>query len=69
MTAREDRTSKKGGLKFRLESGPKGMMLSETGEVTWAVPDDETANEVKVIVSIRDTAGRECLHMFSPKLE
>jgi len=31
--------SKRGGVKFRLESGPPGMKISEAGQLTWKVPD------------------------------
>ncbi len=56
--------SRKGGLKYALESAPPGMTISETGNVSWAVPQDATEEEVTVIVSIRAASGQERFHTF-----
>ena len=55
--------SKKGGVKYRLESGPKGMKVSDTGLVTWDVPANADA-EVDVILTVSDRTGQEVFHPF-----
>ena len=57
--------SRKGGLKYSLESGPAGMTVSETGKVTWPVPTEPTEDDVTVIVNIRNAAGQERFHTFT----
>lgn len=57
--------SKKGGLKYKLESGPKDMTISDSGKLTWQVPADFAEKETSVIVSIRDAGGQECFHTFT----
>lgn len=57
--------SKKGGLKYKLESGPKGMAVSDAGRVTWRVPADFGEKEASVILSIRDATGQEVYHTFT----
>src|SRR5439155_14035471 len=56
--------SKKGGVKQKLESGPKGMTLSERGQLTWAVPKDWAEQEVDVILSLSDATGQEVFQTF-----
>jgi hypothetical protein len=55
--------SKKGGVKYRLESGPKGMKVSDTGRLTWDVPAN-AEGEVDVILSVGDRTGQEIFHTF-----
>jgi hypothetical protein len=56
--------SKKGGLRYKLESGPSGMTLSPTGLIGWDVPSKFEPTEVNVIVTVHDSAGQEVLHAF-----
>lgn len=56
--------SRAGGVRFTLESGPRGMSVSRKGVLTWRVPDDAAGRQVAVIVSVRDASGREVLHSF-----
>ena len=56
--------SKKGGLRFQLDSGPPGMTVSPEGRVTWNVPRGYEAAEVSVILTVRDAGGQEVLHSF-----
>jgi hypothetical protein len=60
--------SRKGGLKYKLESGPKGMAVSAKGKLTWQVPERTTDSETPVIVSICDASGQECFHAFTLSL-
>ena len=61
--------SKKDDVKYKLESGPKGMTVSDSGQLTWPVPADTNDNEVRAIIGIRDASGQERLHVVSPKIE
>jgi hypothetical protein len=63
-----DVTSKKGGLKFRLESGPDGMALSPTGVLMWKVPTDATGSQ-SIILAISDAADQEVFHTFQMQVE
>ncbi|HZY83323.1 MAG TPA: hypothetical protein VFE78_00720, partial [Gemmataceae bacterium] len=55
--------SKKGGVKYKLESGPPGMKVSDAGLVTWAVPAGADG-EKDVILTVRDRTGQEVFHTF-----
>jgi hypothetical protein len=57
--------SRKGGLAYRLESGPAGMKISKDGKLTWSVPNDTPDEMVDIIVSVRDSAGQEAFHTFT----
>jgi V8-like Glu-specific endopeptidase len=56
--------SKKGEVKYRLDSGPDGMEVSATGLVKWAVPADLADKEVDVIVNVCDASGQEVFHGY-----
>jgi hypothetical protein len=60
--------SRKGGLKYKLDSGPTGMTVSDSGKVLWQVPRGDVEPEITVIVSIRDLGGQECFHSFTIKV-
>jgi hypothetical protein len=57
--------SKKGGVKYKLDSGPEGMTLSDTGMLTWNAPRFARTGKQDVIISIRDAAGQERFQTFS----
>ena len=60
--------SNQGGLTFaRLDSGPKGMTVSPTGVVTWAVPADVTGDQ-EVILLVKDKSGQEAFHNFTVRV-
>ncbi|MCI0702019.1 MAG: trypsin-like peptidase domain-containing protein [Planctomycetia bacterium] len=59
--------SKHGGLTFKLDSGPKGMTVSATGVVTWAVPADATGDQ-EVILTVKDKTGQDVFHTFTVKV-
>ena len=54
--------SRKGDVKYRLESGPEGMAISPKGQLTWHVPAsyDKPINKVSVVAT--DASGQECFH-------
>jgi hypothetical protein len=56
--------SKKGGVKYKLESGPKGMAVAKDGKLTWKVPADFADKEADVILSVGDATGQEVFHNF-----
>src|SRR5262249_39234671 len=56
--------SKKGGVKVKLESGPKGMQVTSAGRLTWSVPKDFTETEADVLLSVSDDSGQEVFHRF-----
>jgi hypothetical protein len=57
--------SRKGGVKYKLESGPGRMSLSPEGLLTWKVPADFTDKEINVIITVSDRTGQEIFHTFS----
>jgi hypothetical protein len=56
--------SKKGGVKFKLESGPDGMKVDASGRLTWAVPADYAGKTADVLLTVADSAGQEIFHSF-----
>ena len=59
------RCFKKGGLQFKLDSGPEEMAVDSKGNLNWAVPGDFKPDSASVIVSVRDSAGQEIYHSFT----
>ena len=55
--------SKKGGVKYRVESGPDGMKVAG-GVVAWKVPANFQEGPADVIMTISDAAGQEVFHTF-----
>jgi hypothetical protein len=56
--------SKKGGVKYKLDAGPKGMKIDPEGKIVWDVPADFDEEETDVILTIGDASGQEILHTF-----
>lgn len=57
--------SKKGGIKFTLDSGPDGMTLSKDGVLSWNVPANAEAGPAGVIVTVEDSASQNVFHTFN----
>jgi hypothetical protein len=58
--------SKKGGVKFELQTGPRGMTVSKDGVVSWIIPPGKIADpKVTVIVQISDASGQTIFHTFN----
>ncbi len=55
--------SKKGGVTYKLDSGPKGMAIDGAGKLTWTPPADADA-ENDVIVTVKDAGGGETIESF-----
>ena len=60
--------SKKGGVTYRVDSGPPGLSVSPAGEVRWRVPADFKGTTAEVILTVRDAAGQEAFHVFSVRI-
>jgi hypothetical protein len=56
--------SKRGGVKYRLESGPFGMSVSPQGLLTWKSPPGGTEAATDVILHVSDQSDKEVLHAF-----
>jgi S1-C subfamily serine protease len=56
--------SKKGDVKYQLESSPAGMKLEGDNTVVWDVPRDFGDQEANVVLSIRDASGQTIRHSF-----
>jgi hypothetical protein len=63
-----DARSKAGGVRFTLEKGSEGMKLSD-GTLRWAAPAAAAGKSFDVIVTVRDSAGKEITHAFAVKVE
>jgi hypothetical protein len=57
--------SNKGGVQWRLDSGPPGMKLSAKGVLTWPVPKDFAEAQADVLITVTDAGGREAFHRFA----
>ncbi len=57
--------SKKGGVKIKLQSGPKGMTVSKDGMVSWTVPARATEENASVIIEVTDATGQTIFHTFN----
>jgi hypothetical protein len=57
--------SKKGGVRYQVEAGPKGLTVAHDGMVRWDVPADFTKSVVDITVGIADASGEESFHSFS----
>lgn len=55
--------SKRGGVTYKLESGPEGMAISANGVLTWQIPREAT--DSTVIITIHDASGQEIFHTFA----
>jgi predicted Zn finger-like uncharacterized protein len=61
--------SNKDGIKARIALGPKGMKLSEDGQVEWDVPANARESEYDVSIQMTDASGAEVYHNFTVKLK
>jgi len=52
------------GVKYKLESGPEGMTLSDSGQLRWKVTKRPIGGIAKVIVTLSDASGKEAFHSF-----
>lgn len=57
--------SKKGGVKFGLDSGPAEMKVAADGKVTWTVPQDLADEKVNVVLNVSDASGQSTYHTFA----
>jgi hypothetical protein len=64
-----DIRSKAGGVRCTLEAGPEGMTVSSGGRLRWQVPANQEKKTANVIVTIRDSSGKEIQHSFEIVVE
>jgi hypothetical protein len=64
FTYRMDVHSRAAGLRYTLESGPKGMTVSPDGVVRWRAPGGPDRPPVRVIITVRSSSGKEVQHAF-----
>jgi hypothetical protein len=57
--------SKKGGVRWRLKSGPEGMTVGPDGNLSWRVPADFAGTSAQAVVEVSDASGRQVLHSIS----
>ena len=56
-------------LKYELVTAPEGMTISETGAISWGLPEAQVGTrEFKVAVRVFDTDGAEATQEFSINL-
>jgi hypothetical protein len=60
--------SRKGKPRYRVEFGPKGLVVSAEGQLTWKVPANHPSGEEKVLLSIGNEAGFETFHTITLRL-
>jgi hypothetical protein len=60
--------SKRGGLKFKIVSGPPQMIVDGTGKVTWSIPAEEAGTDWNVRVAVTDAADQTAIHTFLLRL-
>jgi hypothetical protein len=61
--------SRKGGVKYRIESAPEEMQISSTGKLSWPVSPEFAESEISVIISLRDAMGQEIFHTFQVNIQ
>ena len=57
--------SRRGGVRYKLDSGPEGMTLSSDGKLHWSVPAGQPTGRHGVIITIEDASGQTVLHSFN----
>jgi len=61
--------SKCGVDRYHVESGPKGMTISDDGEIVWNVPAEESRAAFECVVSVRDAIGQERFQSWALELD
>jgi hypothetical protein len=64
LTYQVDVKSKKGGVEYKLDGGPRGMEISKAGLVTWDVPSDYNLASTPVSIGVSDASGQLVPHAF-----
>ena len=54
--------SKQGGVKYQVSYGPKGMVVSPTGLITWTPPEDFASPEEGTVFNVQDQSGKSIMH-------
>jgi S1-C subfamily serine protease len=56
--------SRRGDVKYKLDSGPAGMTIAGDGTVTWKVPADAPPESQSIVLRLSDASGLEIFHTF-----
>ena len=56
--------SKKGGVTYKLTTGPPGMEISNAGKLTWPVPASTAETNHQVAVTVSDASGQSQVQAF-----
>ncbi|QDV23373.1 S1 family peptidase [Aureliella helgolandensis] len=56
--------SKRGGVRYSLESGPDGMTLTKDGFIRWETDLESAPEKQTIIVSLSDDSGQSIFHTF-----
>jgi hypothetical protein len=64
LTYRMETLSTRGGVTYRLESGPADMTVSPEGLVAWKGPTDDLSFRRAAMVAVSDGSGRTTRHAF-----
>jgi hypothetical protein len=62
FTHQLDIRSKAGGVTVKKESGPEGLQVTATGQMTWAVPANFNEATVRAVLTLRDASGQDVSH-------
>jgi hypothetical protein len=65
LTYQIETLARKGPVTYKLETAPKGMTVSKSGQIKWAVPANFAEDRAEVIVLVRDANGQETFHTFA----
>lgn len=63
-----DVRSKRGGVRFRLETGPPETTISPSGLISWSAKGNDAAEKI-VVVAVSDASGQELFHTFRVQID
>jgi len=62
LRARIQAKSAKGDVQLTLVDGPEGLSIAPDGQISWPVPELPSGGAAKIVLSLRDPAGRSRSH-------
>jgi S1-C subfamily serine protease len=60
---------KNGPVAYKLDSGPAGMSISQSGLLTWRIPPAFPQQSAPVILTVSDALGQERFHSYLLEIE
>jgi hypothetical protein len=64
-----DARSPQGGLRYDLKLCPKGMTVTNGGQVRWKTETSDLGKNAEIILQIRSTTGQESMQAFQVEVE